>query len=94
MASRQARYADNVDIVFNGLTGGLLGSLEKRTNIHVTADIGKGRGNQFGAAVMAVLPYFDNQNTGTAAIFIGESPDSGANLGKRSIPVIGRAVDA
>ena len=40
MAGGQRRYADYVHVVFDGLLGGLLRSLEQRTHVDVEADVG------------------------------------------------------
>src|SRR5439155_20256994 len=62
VAGRLARYADDVDVVFNRLASGLLRGLEQGADIDVEADIGKGGGDDLGAAVVAVLAQFGNQH--------------------------------
>src|SRR5213078_857658 len=72
---RLARHADDVHIVLNRLAGGLFRGLEQGPDIDIEADIGKGRGDDPGAAVVAVLPQLDDQHARPAAFLAGEILD-------------------
>ena len=42
--------------------------LEERTDIHVEAQIGEARGDDFGTTVVTVLTHFSHQDAGTATL--------------------------
>ena len=56
-----------MDIVFDGLPSGFFGGLEQRADIDVETDIGEGRGDDLGAAVVAVLAQLYHQHAGPPA---------------------------
>src|SRR5689334_21182552 len=93
MAGDLARYADDVDIVLDRLAGGFLRGREQRADIHVKADIGKGGGDDLGAAVVAVLAQFGDQNA-RATFVEGEGLDLALDAGEAFVPLVLAAVDA
>ena len=72
MAGGQRRYADYVHVVFDGLLGGFLRSLEQRTHVDVEADVGITRGDHLGAAVVSVLAELGDHHARLTALFLGE----------------------
>ena len=72
MACREGADADPMHVVFDGLSRGLLGRLKQWPQIHIKSHVRKTAGHHFGAAVVAVLPHFGNQNTGAAPLVLRE----------------------
>ncbi len=73
MSRRLGRDADDVHIVLHRLLCRLFGRLEKRADIHIEADIGKRRGNDLGAPIVAVLAELDHEDAGPASLLLGET---------------------
>ena len=59
--------ADHVDVVFDGLARHFGGRAEQRTKVDVEAEVGEGRGDDFGAPIVAVLPHLGDEDARTAA---------------------------
>src|SRR5207302_8832298 len=68
--------------------------LEQGPDIDIEADIGKGGGDDPGAAVVAVLPELDDQHARPAAFLAGESLDLALDPAKRLVALVLSAVDA
>ena len=94
VAGGLARHADDVDVVLDRLAGGLLGGLEQRADIDVEADIGKGGGDDLGAAVVAVLAELDDQHARPAAFLARESFDLALDPAKAFVALVLAAIDA
>ena len=73
--------ADHVDIVLDGLAGGLLGGREHGTDIDVEAEIGEGGGDDLLAPVVAVLTDLGDQDSRPAPFELGELVGESAGLG-------------
>src|SRR6266702_2771533 len=82
-----------MDIVLDGLASSLLRGLEQGADIDIEADIGKGGGDDPSAAVVAVLPEFDDQHARPAAFLAGESLDLVLDPAKRLIALVLPAID-
>ena len=68
MPSRLRRHTDNMHIIFNRLLRRLFRRLEHRPHIHIKAQVGKGRGNHLGTAVMTILTHLYHQHSRAAAM--------------------------
>ncbi len=79
-------------VIVDGVTRRFLRRLKQRAHIHVKTDIGKGRGDHLGAAVVAVLAHLDHQHARPAAFFAGEILDLLLNRGEIGVALIGRAI--
>ncbi len=73
VARRLGGDADHVHVVLDGLPGRLLRGLEQRADVDVEAEVGEGRGDHLGAAVVAVLAQLDHQHARPAAFARGQS---------------------
>lgn len=73
VSGSKAAYADDVDIVFDGLTGAFLGGLEEGSDIDIKAEIGKSGGDHLLAAIMAVLSHLGDQDTRSSSFGLGEA---------------------
>ncbi len=62
VAGGQRADADNVHVVFDGLPRGFGRRAEQRADVDVKSEIGKGAGNHFLAAVVAVLAHLGDQD--------------------------------
>src|SRR5439155_6279785 len=93
VAGRLARYADDVDVVFNRLASGLLRGLEQWADIDVEADIGKGGGDDLGAAVVAVLAQFGHQHAGASALAAGKALDLALHPPEGFVALVLTAID-
>ena len=67
MAGRKRADADHVDVVFNGLARHFGGCAEERAEVDVKAEVGEGRGDDFGTPVVAVLSHFGDEDARPAA---------------------------
>ena len=83
-----------MDIVLDRLAGGFFRCLEQGPDIDVEADIGKGGGDDLGAAVVAVLAELDDQHARAPALLAGESVDLALDALKAFIVVVLPAIDA
>ncbi len=72
MACREARGADDVDVVFEGHLGRLVGCLEHGADVDVEAEVGEGRGDDLEAAVVAVLTHLRHEHPRAAACLLQE----------------------
>ena len=68
MSGGKRRHADDVDVVLDRLAGAFRRRRKQRADVHVEAEIGKGRGDHLLAAIMAVLADLGDQNPGAAAV--------------------------
>src|SRR5207248_733201 len=91
---RLARYADDMDIVLDRLAGGFFRRLEQGPDIDVEADIGKGGGDDLGAAVMAVLAELDDQHARAPSLLPREGFDLALDPAEALIILILPAIDA
>ena len=80
-------------VIVDGVLRRFLRGLEQGPHIHVKTDIGKGRGNDLGPAVMAVLTHLDHQHARATAFGLGKRFDIFLNGGKAFVAFIGSAVD-
>ena len=71
----QRRNADDVHVAFNRKTSHLARSLEERTDVHIKPNIGQGRRDHLGAAIVTVLSHLGNKNAGPAPLFMLEFDD-------------------
>ena len=94
VAGRLARHADDMDVVLDRLARGLLRGLEQRADIDVEADIGKGGGDDLGAAVVAVLAELDDQHARPPAFLAGERFDLALDPAKAFVALVLPAIDA
>ena len=94
VAGRLAGDADDVDVVLDGLARGFLGRLEQRADIDVEADIGKGGGDDLGAAVVAVLAELDDQHARPPPLVAGKSLDLALDAAKALVALVLAAIDA
>ena len=81
-------------VVLQRVLRGLLGRLEERADIDVEADVGEGRRDHLGAAVVPILTELDHQDAGPAALGLGEERGLAADGLEGVVLRIGRAVDA
>ena len=88
VAAGQARGADDVDVVVDRHLRRFARRLEERPDVDVEAEVGEGRGDDAGAAVVAVLSQLDDQDARPAAIVLDEG--GGAGPGPRVVVVAGR----
>ena len=93
MPSRLGRYPDDVDIVFDRFGRRLLRGLKQRADIDVETYVGKCRGDDLGAAVVAVLAELANQDARPSSLALGETRDCRLNLLEALIVGEGAAVD-
>src|SRR5204863_3286534 len=91
---RLARHADDVDIVLDRLAGGLFRRLEQRPDIDIEADIGKGGGDDLGAAVVAVLAELDDQHARPPPFFARKAFDLSLDTAETFIVPILPTIDA
>src|SRR5579875_898254 len=94
VAGGLAGDADHMHVVLDRLPRRLLGRLEERPDIHVEAEIGEGRRDHLGAAVMAVLAELDDEEPRPPPLLLGEGLDLLAHPAEALVALIGRAVDA
>nr|GFC69544.1 methylmalonyl-CoA mutase, mitochondrial [Tanacetum cinerariifolium] len=90
VAGGEAAYAYHVHVVVYGLAGYLGGGLEERREVHVEAHVGEAGGDDFGAAVVAVLAHFGDEHARAAAFAGGKILGGLPGLGK--VGVIGHAL--
>ena len=69
------------------------GCLEKWTDINVKADIRKGGGNDFSAAIMAILAHLDDEHSRATPFFCRKIFDRFLDCCETLIALIGRAID-
>src|SRR5439155_12934545 len=81
-------------VVLDRLAGGLFGRLEQGADIDIEADIGKGRGDDPGAAVVAVLPELDDEHARPAALLAGETGDLALDAAKAFVTAVLPTIDA
>ena len=67
VAGGEAGGADHVDLLLDREPRAFLGRLEERAGDHLEAEIGEGRGDHVGAAVVAVLAHLGDEHAGLAA---------------------------
>ena len=94
MRRRLARHPDNVDIVLDRLAGRFLRCLEQRADIDIETDIGKGGGDDLGAAVVAVLAELDDQHARPPPFFARKAFDLSLDAAETFIVPILPAIDA
>ncbi|MPL82808.1 hypothetical protein SDC9_28757 [bioreactor metagenome] len=94
MARGLRRDADDMHVVVDRVLRRLFRGLEQRPDVDVEADVGKGRGDHLGAAVMPVLTHLHHQHARTAAFLLGEFLDVLLDLLEARVPLVGRAIDA
>src|SRR5258706_12439992 len=87
------RPADDVHVVCDCLAGGLVGGLEQRADIDVETDIGKGGGDDLGAAVVAVLAQFGDQHARPPPLLAGKTLDLALDTAEAFIVLILPALD-
>ena len=75
VAGGQRRNADGMHVVLDGLARGFLRRLEQRADVDVEAEVGEGRGDDLGAAVVAVLAELGDHDARAAAFGGGEVLD-------------------
>ena len=68
--------------------------LKERSDVHVEPDIGKRRGDDFGAAVVPVLAHLGHEHARPTPLFDGERRYIGHDLLEPAIVGIGRPVHA
>ena len=88
VARRQRADAHRVHVVLDRLARAFLGRLEQRAHVDVEAQVGEGRGNDLGAAIVAVLAELGDHHARTAALLFGE----GGDLVLERFPAFGRVV--
>ena len=91
---RLAGDADHMDVVLQRIARRLIGRLEERADIHVEADVGEGRRDHLGAAVVPVLAELDHENARPAALGLGEEGGLAPDGLEGVVLRVGRAVDA
>ena len=64
------------------------GRLEQRADIDIKTDIGKGGGDDLGAAVMAVLSELDHQHARPPALVAGKDFDLTLDAAKAFVAII------
>ena len=94
VAAGQARNAEHMDIVFDGHAGGFARRLEERPDVHVEAQVGERGGDDFGAAVVAVLSHLGHQDARPPAFGTGEFFGQRTRLLEFGIALAFRRVDA
>src|SRR5579864_2626690 len=82
-----------MDVVLDRLASSLLRGLEQGPDIDIEADIGKGGGDDPGAAVVAVLPQLDDQHARPAAFLAGKSLDLALDPAERLVTLVLPAID-
>src|SRR5690606_19453444 len=93
VTGRERGNADDMNVILDRVLRRFRRRLEERPDIDVKADIGEGGRDHLGAAVMAVLPDFDDQHAGTASLFSREGLDIRSNLHEPLISFVSGAVD-
>src|ERR1700730_8044610 len=91
---RLARHADDVHIILDRLPGSFFRRLEQRPDIDVEADIGKGGGDDLGAAVVPILAELDHQHARPPAFLAGETLDLALDTAEAFVALIQPAIDA
>ena len=94
MAGGLGRDADDVNIVFDCLANRFVRRLEKRPDIDVETDIGEGRSDHLGAAVVPVLAEFADQHARAAALAFFEAGDPLSQRGEIIIILVHGAVNS
>lgn len=72
MTSCEAARSDHVHVVVNSLSSHFLGSREESSNIDIVTKVGKSTGNHLSSSVVAVLAHLGNEDSGVAAVLLGE----------------------
>ena len=75
VAGRLARDADDVHVVLDRIARGFFRRLEQRTDVDVEAEIGEGRRDHLGAAVVTVLAQLRDEDARPASFVLGEVVD-------------------
>ena len=68
--------------------------MEEGRQVHVEAHVGEGGGDDFGAAVVAILAHLGHEHTGAAAFAGGKILGGAAGLGKVGVIAHALLVDA
>src|SRR5690606_15948603 len=82
VAGRLRRYPDDVDVVLDGVAGRFLRGLEQRSDVDVETDVREGRRDDLGAAVVAVLAEFHDEQAGPPALVLREVLDALLDAGE------------
>src|SRR5215472_19197421 len=93
VAGSVGRDADDVDVVLDRLAGGFLRCLEQRADIDVEPDIGKGGGDDLGAAVMPILAELGDEHARPASLFARESLDFALHAAERIVVLVLSAIN-
>src|SRR5438874_863925 len=93
VAGGLARYADDMDVVLDGLAGGLFRGLEQRADIDVETDIGKRGGDDLGAAVVAVLAQFGDEHARPPPLLAGKTLDFALDAAEHLVVLVLPAVN-
>ena len=70
MACRERRDAHDMHVIVDSLRGGLVGRREERPDVDLESEIRKGRGDDFLAAVVTVLPDLGDEDARLAAFVL------------------------
>src|SRR5260370_1899145 len=81
-------------VVLDRLARGFLGRLEQGPDIDVEADIGEGRGDDLGAAVVAVLAELDDEHARPPPLAPGEGLDLALDAAIALVALVESAIDA
>ena len=73
VAAGKAGDSEHVNVVFDGVARHLARRLEERPDIDIEAEVGEGRGDNLGAAVVAILPHFGHQDSRATAFRLANS---------------------
>src|SRR5260370_35200003 len=81
-------------VVLDRLARGFLGRLEQGPDIDVEADTGEGRGDDLGAAVVAVLAELDDEHARPPPLAPGEGLDLALDAAIALVALVESAIDA
>ena len=76
MTAGERRDAEDVDVIFDRLPRGFGRRRKQRPDVDVEAEVGKGRGDDLLAAIMAVLTDLGDQDARPAALVLLEQGDA------------------
>ena len=84
--------SNDMNIIVDGVLRRLFRRLEQRADIHIEADIGESCGDNYRAAIMAILAHFHHQHPRAAAFARSEGLYIALDLLEPFIALISRAI--